>query len=112
MGAPPLERVTRTYEVKKVADKDGGYVLKVAPAAANPGDTIRWEIAEDHLVSIWFPDSGVFYSPSVAVMHQGPVEAMIRTDAKRGTYEYAIYDHTEHEFVTCASHPKLEIPKP
>lgn len=112
MAAPPLETVTETYQVKKVASTGGGYALKIDRIRANRGDTIRWEVAAEHVVSIWFPDSGVFYSPAIAVQHRGAVEATIRGDAKEGVYEYAIYDHTEREFVTCESHPRLEIPIP
>lgn len=112
MAAALVKTGTMTYKITKKANSCGGYELKVDRVRADPGDTIRWEIAADHLVSIWFPDPGVFYSPVIAVQHKGAVEATIRSDAKDGLYEYAIYDHTEREFVTCESHPKLEIPIP
>ena len=112
MAGPLLEAVTRTCKVSKVPSTGGGYALKVDRIRASRGDTIRWEVAAEHVVSIWFPDSGVFYTPAIAVQHKGAVEATIRGDAKGGVYEYAIYDHTEREFVTCESHPKLEIPIP
>ncbi len=102
----------RTYKVSKMKNQCGGYELKIDRIQADRGTTIRWEAATDHIVSIWFPDAGVFYSPVIAVQHKGVVEATIRRDAKDGLYEYAIYDHTEREFVTCESHPKIEIPIP
>jgi hypothetical protein len=111
MGAV-AEKVTRRCRIEKVEAACGGYELKVPRIKANKGDKIRWEPPEGHAVSIWFPDSGVFYTPSIAVMHLGPVEATVRDDAKDGVYEYAIYDHAEHEFVVCESHPKVEIPIP
>lgn len=112
MAVPLVEAVTRTHSITKVQNQCGGYELKIDRVRANAGDTIRWEAATDHIVSIWFPDLGVFYSPVIAVQHKGAVEATIRSDAKDGLYEYAIYDHNEREFVTCESHPKLEIPIP
>ena len=112
MADASVKTTPRTYKVSKTKNPGGGYELKIGRIQAGRGDTIRWEAATDHIVSIWFPDAGVFYSPVIAVQHNGVVEATIRRDAKDGIYEYAIYDHTEREFVTSESHPKLEIPIP
>jgi hypothetical protein len=112
MGTPTTEKVVRTCKVEKTAAPRGGYMLHVDRIQANQGDTLRWEADPDHAISIWFPESGVFFTPSLAVMHKGAIEATIRDDAPHGVYEYVIYDHTEREFVTCESHPKVEIPKP
>ena len=92
-------------------ESDEVVVLKIDRIVAFPGETISWDVG-DRLVSIWFPDSGVFVTPVLAVQHKGTVEATIRSDAKPKVYEYAIYDHDGHRFVTCESHPKLEIPVP
>ncbi len=45
-------------------------------------------------------------------MHRGTVEASVLPEAKEGVYEYAIFDHESKTYVTCESHPKIEIPKP
>jgi hypothetical protein len=87
-------------------------VLQVPRISANPGDTIRWESAKGNTISVWFPQAGAFFSPTLGVMNKEIAEATIRGDAEAGVYEYAIYDHDEQEFVTCESHPKVEIPKP
>jgi plastocyanin len=101
-----------TVESKERAEKADTWELRIDRVKANPGDTIRWEADGGHAISIWFPHTGVFVTPVIAVMHEGPVEATIRDDAPDGVYEYAIYDHTKHKFVTCESHPRIEIPKP
>jgi len=124
MSAPPVEK-TRTVTVRssairesKETEKDDSGkeieidVMRIDRVEANAGETIRWEAPADHAISIWFPHAGVFFTPVIAVMHEGPIEATIRDDAPDGTYEYAIYDHAEHRFVVCQSHPKLVIPKP
>jgi len=96
------------YEVK-AADGD---VLKVDRIVAEPGDRIRWDVG-DRLVSIWFPESGAFLTPALAINHRGAVEATISESAERGkVYQYSIYDHDSKRFVVCESHPKLEIPPP
>lgn len=105
-----------TIEPKEGDEKSSTTALKIDRILANPGDTIRWEIDAGHTVSIWFPDAGVFVTPVLAVMHEGSVEATIRDDVLEGesgviVREYAIFDHTDREFVTCESHPKIEIPK-
>jgi len=100
-----------------------GFELKIEPITAHKGDTIKWFWGEygkpAHTFSIWFPQPGVFVTPLIAVMHNGTVEATIREDIRDGVppdevlkFDYCIYDHTEQEFVTCQSHPKLEIPGP
>ena len=111
MGAPIVETKTVVCEINKVAT-NGGYVLQVPRVVANPGDKIRWETGNDHSISVWFPQAGAFFSPTLGVMNKGAAEATIRVDAEAGVYEYAIYDHDEQEFVTCESHPKVEIPIP
>ena len=132
MDAPTKEKEMKTRrlrsfkiskETRKETDKETGKViekevLKIDRIFANPGDTIRWEVDDTHTVSIWFPHTGVFVTPVIAVMHEGSVEATIRDDVLATiegdipmVYEYAIYDHTERQFVTCESHPKIEIPK-
>jgi hypothetical protein len=111
METPVVEKTTRDFEIKKV-EEDGAYVLKVPRVEANRGDKIVWKPLNNHAISVWFPQAGVFYTPSLGVMHKGPVEAVIRDDAPDGIYEYAIYDHDEGEFVKGNSHPKVEIPKP
>ena len=120
MNAPAAEktRTVRNFAIWKETDeKLNTSVLRIDRIKANPGDTIRWEVEAKHAVSIWFPDTGVFVTPVIAVMHEGSVEATIRDDVLEGVedgksvvYEYAIFDHTDHEFVTCESHPKIEIP--
>ena len=109
-------RQARNCDIRKelVAGKTNVFELKTDPIMADPGDKIRWEVIDshEHVISVWFPGPCVFASPVVASLHRGPVEAEIRDDAKPGVYEYAIYDHTEGLFVTCRSHPKLEIPGP
>ena len=121
MDAPTAEKARmvrsfaiwkETVETKETDEKTNKPVLRIEPIEANAGDTICWEGDAGHAISIWFPHSGVFVTPVVAVMHEGPVEATIRDDAQEGVYEYAIYDHTEHQFVMGGSHPKIEIPKP
>ena len=128
MDAPTKEKEMETRrlrsfkiskETRKETDKETGKViekevLKIDRIFANPGDTIRWEVDDKHKISIWFPHAGVFVTPVIAVMHEGSVEATIRDDAPNGNpvvYEYAIYDHDKQKFVTCESHPKIEIPK-
>lgn len=105
----------RTVTVNRVSLReeavDKAVELRIDRIYADRGDTISWDVG-DRVVSIWFPDSGVFVTPLLAVQHRGTVEATIRSDAPNGLYEYVIYDHTERRFVTCESHPKLEIPKP
>jgi hypothetical protein len=105
----------RTVAVNKVSLReetvDKRVELKIDRIHADRGDTVSWDVG-DRVVSIWFPDSGVFVTPLLAVQHRGTIEATIRSDAANGLYEYVIYDHTERRFVTCESHPKLEIPKP
>lgn len=119
-------RRVRSFAIRKevgtpkevVIEKLSTPVLRIDRIRANPGDTIRWEVDANHKISIWFPHAGVFVTPVIAVMHEGSVEATIRDDVLDGVKdadrplvcEYAIYDHTEHEFVTCESHPKIEIP--
>ena len=113
-------RMVRSFPIWKETDeKTNKPVLRIDQIEANPKDTIRWEADTTHAISIWFPDTGVFVTPVIAVMHEGPVEATIRDKVEGGVqvgktleYEYAIYDHTEHKFVTCQSHPKIVIPKP
>jgi plastocyanin len=112
MGTPTVERATVTCEIRKVELPDGGYVLQVPRITANPGDKIRWVTWNDNSISVWFPQAGAFFSPTLGVGNKGAVEATVRDDAAHGVYEYAIYDHDEQEFVTCESHPKVEIPKP
>ncbi|MCK4680114.1 hypothetical protein KAT82_03260 [bacterium] len=110
----PLTRTARKCMVRRepVAKEPGEFEMRIDVIEANAGDTIHWEVVDNHAISIWFPGAGVFVTPVIAVMHVGPVEATIRDDAPGGEYEYAIYDHTEGQFVTCQSHPKIEIPKP
>ena len=107
-----LTRKVRPGKVRReqVVGKPDTFELRIKPIKADAGDTIRWEADAGHAISIWFPHAGVFVTPVIAVMHEGPVEATIRDDAPDGVYEYAIYDHTEHQFVTCESHPRIEIP--
>lgn len=114
MAAPPgasVKTSTVREAVLREAGADKNKVLKIDRVGANQGDTIRWEVG-NRLVSIWFPESGVFVSPVLAVKHMGVVEATIPDDAEDGVYEYCIYCHDTGEFVVCESHPKLEIPKP
>lgn len=114
-----VSTVTKDVTVRKaevyVAEVDKADVLKVDRIKANHGDTITWDVG-NRIVSIWFPINVVFVSPVLAVKHRGSVTATIRDDAPEGVYEYAIYVHNEDgtggEFVTCESHPKLEIPGP
>ena len=115
------ERRVRSFKIREEPvdpkDADGKTDVKrlrIDRIRANPGDTIRWEVDDKHKISIWFPHAGVFVTPVIAVMHEGSVEATIRDDAPNGNpvvYEYAIYDHDKQKFVTCESHPKIEIPK-
>ena len=63
--------------------------LKIDRIHADRGDTVRWDVG-DRVVSIWFPDSGVFVTPLLAVQHKGVIEATIRSDAQNGLYEYVI----------------------
>jgi len=113
--SPPLRQEQRC-DIKRVAvaGQPSVFELKTDPIKADPADTIRWEIVDtyEHVISIWFPGTGVFTTPVVADMIAGPVSAKVRDDARPGTYEYAIYDHTDRQFVTCQSHPKIEIPIP
>jgi len=90
---------------------DGGSPPHIDRIYANRGDRIRWDVG-DRVVSIWFPERGVFVTQVLAVQHKGVVEATIPMDADDGVYEYCIYDHDARCFVVCESHPKLEIPKP
>ncbi len=110
----PLTKTVRECEVSRepVPKEPGKFEMRTKLIKANAGDTIHWEVVDNHAISIWFPGAGVFVTPVIAVMHVGPVEATIRDDAPDGVYDYAIYDHTEGEFVTCESHPKIEIPGP
>jgi hypothetical protein len=119
MITPPVEKtsVERSFEILKVPDKEqpDGFVMKIDLIKADRGDTIRWRANgkdgdTEHVLSIWSPKQGLFVTPLVAVMHKGPVEATILETAPDGVYEYCIYDHTEHKFVTYESHPKIEIP--
>ncbi len=118
MITPPVEK-TRIVDILKVPDakQPGGFAMMIKPIEANPGDTIHWRAngkdgGTEHVLSIWSPKQGLFVTPLVAVMHEGPVAATILETAPDGVYEYCIYDHTEHKFVTCESHPRIEIPKP
>ena len=122
MAAPPVDTAivaAISKEIVKIAKiVDGKAVtedveqMRIAKIYANKGDTIRWVIENDHVLSVWFPDSGLFYTPVIAVQNKGMAEATIRSDAVGGLYEYAIYDHDAQEFVTCESHPKIEVPLP
>jgi plastocyanin len=113
--SPPLRQEQRC-DIKRVAavGQPNVFELKTDPIKADPADTIRWEIVDtyEHVISIWFPGTGVFTTAVVADMIAGPVSAKVRDDARPGEYEYAIYDHTDRQFVTCQSHPKIEIPGP
>ena len=117
----PAAVMTRTvtgYTIRRVTDaKTKIEELKIDAIKANPGETVRWEVENepDHVISVWFPNTGVFVTPVIAVKHKGPVEATIHDytpdpDAAKQVYEYAIYSHTDGKFVTCQSHPKIEIP--
>jgi len=111
MGAPTVEGKLIACKIFEGTDaKLGTPEPRIDRIKANPGDRIRWEGYDEHEISIWFPDAGVFVTPVLAVMHEGPIEATIRDDAQGGVYSYAIYDHTEQKFVVCESHPKLELP--
>jgi len=117
----PTAVVTRTvtgHKVRRVKNAETGRPeLKIDRIKASPGETIRWEVENEpeHTISIWFPDTGVFVTPVIAVMHKGSVEATVRDytpdpDAEPRVCEYAIYSHTDGQFVVCESHPKLELP--
>jgi hypothetical protein len=129
MAAAIAQKTVVDAKVYKGPDKNNPGVLmtKVDPVTALKGQTIRWAFYDaqsgeeiDHVFSIWFPIAGVFATPMIAVMHNGAVEATISTDVRKNAkdekevlkYEYCIYDHTEQEFVTCQSHPRIEIPGP
>jgi len=111
-GVTAEERTVTVNEAGlRTEDRDGTPTLVIDRIYADPGDTIRWDVG-DRLVSIWFPTPGVFSTPLIAVMHRGTVEASVLPEAKEGVYEYAIFDHESKTYVTCESHPKIEIPKP
>ena len=121
MAAPPavMARTITGHAIRRVTDPKNGDLLelKIDPIKANPGETIRWEVEDEpeHVISVWFPDTGVFVTPVIAVMHKGPVEATVRDytpDLKADALvcEYAIYSHTDRKFVTCQSHPRIELP--
>ena len=109
--AEGVRTVTVTKATLREETVENKLELKIDRIRADRGDTVRWDVG-DRVVSIWFPDSGVFVTPLLAVQHKGVIEATIRSNAQNGLYEYVIYDHDGHRFVTCESHPKLEIPKP
>ena len=125
--ADPTKTVVQAIVYKEPVGS--GFVLKIDPITAHAGDTIEWSWGDhskpQHIFSIWFPQAGVFVTPLIAVMHKGTIEATVREDVRDRVaplpplppeevlvYEYCIYDHTEQEFVTCQSHPKIEIPGP
>jgi len=114
-----MARTVTRHAVRRITDPKTEKLLelKIGVIEANPGETIRWEVENEpeHVISVWFPDAGVFVTPLIAVMHKGPVEATVRDytpsrTAEKRVYEYAIYSHTERRFVTCQSHPKIELP--
>jgi len=103
-----------TVTLEDGEDKEGKSCVVVDRVIARAGDTIRWETG-DREVSIWFPESGVFFSPVLAIKHTGTVEATIPSGlavTEEIVCEYCIYLHKTHEFVVGGSHPKLEIPWP
>ena len=133
--------VTPTFRWEEISDKAGEYELKIDPiTTARAGDTIEWSFTGPsdptvagspngvHTFSVWFPAKGVFYTPLLTVMHPGKSAATIREDVWENpdenavkvdehgerwlVCEYCIYDHTARKFVTCNSHPKIEIPWP
>ncbi|MCK4410423.1 MAG: hypothetical protein KAW67_10065 [Candidatus Eisenbacteria sp.] len=128
MIAPVKEKTTNVISCKVFKEPDveepDDFVLRINPITAHAGETLRWVFYDkesrkevDHIFSIWFPEAGVFVTPLISVMHNGAVEATIRDDVRKDVpadkllvYEYCIYDHSEHEFVTCHSHPRIEIP--
>jgi hypothetical protein len=92
-------------------DGKGDPILKIDPIGADPGDTIRWDVG-DRVVSIWFPERGLFVTPVLAMQHSGVIEATVPDNATHGVYSYCMYDHTSRRFVECQSHPTVEVPKP
>ena len=145
MADAPVETtrkvVPATFYWREIEDKPNEYELKVDPiTTARAGDKIEWAFTGPtdpsdpdsatgvHTLSIWFPATGVFYTPLLTVMHPGKSEATIREDvwenpdekavrvdehgARWLVVEYCIYDHTARRFVVCSSHPKIEIPWP
>jgi len=103
-----------TAALEDGVDKEGKPCVVIGKITARRGDTIRWETG-DREVSIWFPESGVFFSPILAIRHRGTIEATIPSELaveERIECEYCIYLHETHEFVVGGSHPKVEIPWP
>jgi len=110
-----VETITRKIVpavLREGEDSDGKSILIMDKIYANPGDTIHWELGNREM-SIWFPNSGVFFAPVLAVKHRGAIEATIPSGmivSKPVVYEYCIFCHDTNEFVTGGSHPKIEIP--
>ena len=84
-------------------------VLAAERVEVTQGQTVRWDAPEGHVVSVWFPRSGVFETQT-----PDPSGAMVDPDAGPTDVdvEYCIYDHTDHAFVEGGSHPVMLIKEP
>ncbi len=95
----------------EVTIEEGTGMRKVPQVEANPGDTVLFAAGDD-MISIWFPEPGVFPTTEIVTMQTGDVDVEIPANATPGTYEYAIYVHTVGNYAECNSHPLMIIKGP
>jgi hypothetical protein len=98
---------------------DPGTGMRYVPhLTVSPGDTVLLHAGSD-IMSVWFPEPGVFATTEVVATQTGDIEVLIPSDATLGTYEYSIYVHNLPEppegssrYTTSNSHPVMIVKNP